>query len=343
MNTCSPAGSSPRVRGTHGARDRWRRRSRFIPACAGNAAADSGVGAARAVHPRVCGERAVEAASFALSGGSSPRVRGTLHRVERGVRRERFIPACAGNAPSGDVWTAIATVHPRVCGERRSWAAAMRSSAGSSPRVRGTRPISILGNMLSRFIPACAGNASANRWIASRAAVHPRVCGERGVVGDGELRPNGSSPRVRGTLRLPERVTLRVRFIPACAGNALPRPAWLSRLAVHPRVCGERIRFTWSGSTSAGSSPRVRGTRRSCAVPPLARRFIPACAGNAWRPSTWPSTLPVHPRVCGERGDVAIISSDIHGSSPRVRGTPPAARSAIDILRFIPACAGNAR
>ncbi len=70
--------------------------------------------------------------------------------------------------------------------------------------------------------------------------VHPRVCGERESVAELLLPVDGSSPRVWGTLmNLPNWQT-RSRFIPACVGNAYACHGYLSLLAVHPRVCGER-------------------------------------------------------------------------------------------------------
>ena len=70
-----------------------------------------------------------------------------------------------------------------------------------------------------------------------------------------------------------------------------------------------------------GSSPRVRGTRRSRACP-------------------WPSNS-VHPRVCGELGTPSPLMKIAVGSSPRVRGTPSRRRGERRASRFIPACAGN--
>ena len=73
---------------------------------------------------------------------------------------------------------------------------------------------------MRRFIPACAGNSSANAKPACWTPVHPRVCGElvRGVV---EFRERvGSSPRVRGTPAGDPIEQSDRRFIPACAGNS---------------------------------------------------------------------------------------------------------------------------
>ena len=175
-------GSSPRVRGTPSARDSTRR-----PA---------------AVHPRVCGERIASVAVLCQTSGSSPRVRGTPFRQSRASCSGRFIPACAGNA-SWNVTLLITTaVHPRVCGERLSLLAEGEPVSGSSPRVRGTRLGFLLSRNLSRFIPACAGNASPTRPRAAVASVHPRVCGERGYPQAEDRISSGSSPRVRGTRRV---------------------------------------------------------------------------------------------------------------------------------------------
>ena len=71
-------GSSPRVRGTHEAGRNPVCVERFIPACAGNAAASN-----------MLSSRA---------NGSSPRVRGTRTLSGAPRTQRRFIPACAGNA-----------------------------------------------------------------------------------------------------------------------------------------------------------------------------------------------------------------------------------------------------
>ena len=91
-------GSSPRVRGTRPRHAAVRQAARFIPACAGNSRSRPCARRGWPVHPRVCGELAPVRRGASSASGSSPRVRGTLReRVDR-LRRERFIPACAGNS-----------------------------------------------------------------------------------------------------------------------------------------------------------------------------------------------------------------------------------------------------
>ena len=216
-------GSSPRVRGTPTGGPRWRRLWRFIPACAGNAWLLLLLAVSGPVHPRVCGERRSARTINALSFGSSPRVRGTQADRRLSLPHRRFIPACAGNACQRRCCYCRWPVHPRVCGERQHHPRQPRQPAGSSPRVRGTPRNLHSGVDLSRFIPACAGNAASATPAGSVWPVHPRVCGERRAVGFGFSLRDGSSPRVRGTPCYTQQGTDAFRFIPACAGNAVRR------------------------------------------------------------------------------------------------------------------------
>ena len=217
----STSGSSPRVRGTRARIGEGHAPRRFIPACAGNSRFPRRSSCSRTVHPRVCGELAINAACAAANTGSSPRVRGTRTPQGHGRARppvhprvcgelvaptgtavlsHRFIPACAGNSPRLPPPGATGT--------------------GSSPRVRGTLLRHAKLGRNARFIPACAGNSSHFNLL---------VC-----------EPDGSSPRVRGTPGSSSCFTASLRFIPACAGNSL--------------MCGVAY------AVCDGSSPRVRGT-----------------------------------------------------------------------------------
>ena len=193
----------------------------------------------------------------------------------------RFIPAPAGNAPHHRVAGRRDSVHPRACGERDRIELAPRASAGSSPRLRGTRP-----NRFSR---------------SSIIAVHPRACGERDKPKETRLKPSGSSPRLRGTLRKPRCDRSCCWFIPAPAGNARFPAGARQESAVHPRACGERDTTAGASSLQSGSSPRLRGTRE-----------------GGW---LVPREQSVHPRACGERMARSRNIKPGFGSSPRLRGT----------------------
>ena len=198
---CHRAAVHPRVCGElAGFAPRCAYRARFIPACAGNSRRRRATRRAPPVHPRVCGELAASSSSWRIAGGSSPRVRGTLPGAGSRRAARRFIPACAGNSPPAAAARAPPSVHPRVCGELKPPPATTDSSGGSSPRVRGTLPVS--------QICSCIGT------------VHPRVCGELTEEGRALSLADGSSPRVRGTRGRAAVDTHGHRFIPACAGNS---------------------------------------------------------------------------------------------------------------------------
>ena len=131
-------GSSPRVRGTWVFCLRDLRMCRFIPACAGNISGDCEQDVNATVHPRVCGEHTPAFSSLVTQHGSSPRVRGTFRDRLPNQLQVRFIPACAGNIPSGHCRQGQYSVHPRVCGEHRHEPGRQDHIDGSSPRVRGT-------------------------------------------------------------------------------------------------------------------------------------------------------------------------------------------------------------
>ena len=229
-----------------------------------------------------------------------------------------------------------------MCRERLVASYPRSRYAGSSPRVRGTLATRPPTESRCRFIPACAGNAALSRGSPRALSVHPRVCGERHGSSYRCASCIGSSPRVRGTPLDQAGPRDRRRFIPACAGNANTSQTSASGLAVHPRVCGERIGAGRMILPSSGSSPRVRGTPLQDWPSRPRHRFIPACAGNAYHPHSPISSAPVHPRVCGERLSQQGAQPLLAGSSPRVRGTHLNFALHSANTRFIPACAGNA-
>ena len=165
--------------------------------------------------------------------------------VQAGVGVDRFIPACAGNAP--------ASIAGRAHRARRA--------SGSSPHARGTPWTTRSSIFWPRFIPACAGNADPERLRAMSLSVHPRMRGERLAGFSGFSSSPGSSPHARGT-----RSRHRCR----------PPPA-----PVHPRMRGERTSQRTIAARHFGSSPHARGTRNRGVRIRCGNRFIPACAGNA--------------------------------------------------------------
>ena len=160
---CLDGGSSPHARGTQVSGRPDRMAMRFIPACAGNATNAAQLRLQRAVHPRMRGERLPPLPAAPGRTGSSPHARGTPTESSCSHPSSRFIPACAGTAIGFDFANFDLSVHPRRRGERLDRCADPYGVGGSSPHARGTHTVSLVGGVVRRFIPACAGNAIAAR------------------------------------------------------------------------------------------------------------------------------------------------------------------------------------
>ena len=172
------SGSSPRLRGTRLAVLERLARFRFIPAPAGNTAVENQCVLHDAVHPRACGEHLRDFREALHHRGSSPRLRGTRRKANSASAWPRFIPAPAGNTACATGSPVSTTVHPRACGEHHDGDRAANQNAGSSPRLRGTRPRHGQQLRRRRFIPAPAGNTARGACGARPRPVHPRACGE---------------------------------------------------------------------------------------------------------------------------------------------------------------------
>ena len=160
---CAPpvvvlVGSSPRMRGTLRRAFRKFRRLGIIPAYAGNTMMTPRLTTATWDHPRVCGEHDPLVPSVCDVLGSSPRMRGTLGRRVVGLCLVGIIPAYAGNTTARNASTKAKRDHPRVCGEHSRRGSAGLSFGGSSPRMRGTLDVELVGHVLAGIIPAYAGN-----------------------------------------------------------------------------------------------------------------------------------------------------------------------------------------
>ena len=193
------------MRGTARRRGSRSPRQRFIPAHAGNSRPKRPRPRAPPVHPRACGEQFAREPVFRRDPGSSPRMRGTVDQRHVADARGRFIPAHAGNRRRPRPTGCPMTVHPRACGEQRRGVEEERWLSGSSPRMRGTGLDRADGYEGPRFIPAHAGNSSRHGTTPRRGTVHPRACGEQAPSWRVPNRQGGSSPRMRGTARPPQR------------------------------------------------------------------------------------------------------------------------------------------
>ena len=295
-------GSSPRVRGKHGALDGARLGARLIRARAGKTQPLQVRGDPAPAHPRACGENEGGAIELATTAGSSPRVRGKQGTAATNSSKSGLIPARAGKTLGACARGCRRRAHPRACGEN-PWAPARARAPGW-------------------LIPARAGKTGRPSRCGSGTAAHPRACGENTFPACMTGTLAGSSPRVRGKPRRDPGGRLDRGLIPARAGKTSGPGGLIRAGTAHPRACGENISAGSPPFHASGSSPRVRGKLQRVAVVVDPLGLIPARAGKTGsRAASIGATL-AHPRACGENAlsDMGAYTGD--GSSPRVRGKP---------------------
>ena len=257
-------GSSPRGRGKLGRHRQRLPRVGLIPAWAGKTARSPEPGSRRAAHPRVGGENFGDHRVSVTAWGSSPRGRGKLLPVLRGVVGRGLIPAWAGKTCGVSSQRTKCRAHPRVGGENAAGPGHPQPVAGSSPRGRGKplrrrRPLHEGG-----LIPAWAGKTTSTYRAQSAPRAHPRVGGE-------------NPPHLRALVR-------RGRLIPAWAGKTAPPNSPREKHPAHPRVGGENFPRARSAADAGGSSPRGRGKRADAGL--LVREFGSSPRGRGKRYSS---------------------------------------------------------
>ncbi len=151
----------------------------------------------------------------------------------------------------------------------------------------------------------------------------------------------GLSPLARGTLCRCQHCWRVIRFIPAGAGNTVPRIISLSSSTVYPRWRGEHVGRESFDCPYIGLSPLARGTHQRYRLQLTGSRFIPAGAGNTSSPLNSVNYQAVYPRWRGEHIKSSENSGNQVGLSPLARGTRRRFIVNVQPQRFIPAGAGN--
>ena len=192
-----------------------------------------------------------------------------------------------------------------------------------------------------RITPAHAGKTTLLAGKRTRAADHPRACGENHLRETAARRAVGSPPRMRGKRTKTTRKRVSNRITPAHAGKTERRRIRAITISDHPRACGENKASLTMEDLSVGSPPRMRGKQLNISRSFLCIRITPAHAGKTSCSCISLPTKPDHPRACGENkveGDVVIQEG---GSPPRMRGKPDNRNTIDRLYRITPAHAGK--
>ena len=170
-------------------------------------------------------------------------------------------PAYAGKSGSLQSGSRMNGDHPRVCGEKSSWAFWAMATAGSPPRMRGKAPHSFDALLVGGITPAYAGKSGRANLHHRFLGDHPRTCGEKQHRGDVARVGPGITPAHAGKRALSLMLSLTT---------------W-----DHPRTCGEKQHRGDVARVGPGITPAHAGKRALSLMLSL---------------TTWD-----HPRVCGEK------------------------------------------
>ncbi len=195
----------------------------------------------------------------------------------------RIIPAHAGQTELTWLFHRHPTDHPRACGANAVISCYKHSCSGSSPRMRGKLGVHVRGGLVARIIPAHAGQTSIISRESSIVSDHPRACGANLLVVWVSAHSCGSSPRMRGKRRCESCRKYAIRIIPAHAGQTRCQRERCRSHPDHPRACGANPLCRCSRARNCGSSPRMRGKQLRRELHKVARRIIPAHAGQTGR------------------------------------------------------------
>ena len=173
----------------------------------------------RSDHPRACGANYKTRLRGRARSGSSPRMRGKRQSLTAKQKRQRIIPAHAGQTTRRGCGGAHVPDHPRACGANCRSGTPPRGGIGSSPRMRGKPVPAFPALSVIRIIPAHAGQTSTGLPSVPHCTDHPRACGANVSPTSFNERTFGSSPRMRGKLHSLNFVFGVQRIIPAHAGQ----------------------------------------------------------------------------------------------------------------------------
>ena len=171
------------------------------------------------------------------------------------------------------------------------------------------------------IIPAHAGLTIGSIQCEPFVGDHPRACGAHYQRYQCSIMRMGSSPRMRGSLKM-IRAAIYIRgIIPAHAGLTRWQAGCSPSARDHPRACGAHKPTPPPSRRGVGSSPRMRGSPTTCAQTQISARIIPAHAGLTPPRRASSRARGDHPRACGAHEIRPRSILWMKGSSPRMRGS----------------------
>ena len=313
-------GLSPPTRGNRPRRFAAARRSRSIPAHAGEPGDNPIPLRARSVYPRPRGGTARREPPANAGAGLSPPTRGNQRGDGKAHPRIRSIPAHAGEPRNHRHLPTPSGVYPRPRGGTRRRPPPSRWEIGLSPPTRGNRTTISPAIVQMRSIPAHAGEPSTPHTPHRNSKVYPRPRGGTRSRLTRRRLCAGLSPPTRGNLQHRRNPQAVVGSIPAHAGEPSLSSARRSRRTVYPRPRGGTAQTRAQPNEHGGLSPPTRGNRPASFASGAKSRSIPAHAGEPPAPRASTPRAEVYPRPRGGTDGVVVFGKPRHGLSPPTRG-----------------------
>ena len=145
--------------------------------------------------------------------------------------------------------------------------------------------------------------------------------------------------RGKDALGIPESICFRIT--PAYAGKRIVAPGGSSPVTDHPRLCGEKGRWSVRMQLLVGSPPPMRGKAGFAYNIDAINRITPAYAGKSQVTQQYYMHEEDHPRLCGEKPSYTTVLYARRGSPPPMRGKGGVFARDPDALRITPAYAGK--
>ena len=334
-------GLSPPTRGNLVRSDGGAKRSRSIPAHAGEPGRRDRERPQAEVYPRPRGGTQQRLRAVQVHEGLSPPTRGNLVVSGKSKAKARSIPAHAGEPTGAGRERACRAVYPRPRGGTRVKSHTLALMEGLSPPTRGNRIIPRAEFPVIRSIPAHAGEPTGGYSNGERAMVYPRPRGGTLSSRTAMRDSNGLSPPTRGNRMMRFSLTATSGSIPAHAGEpAGERHCGVVR-RVYPRPRGGTGKSEVNRAREWGLSPPTRGNLSAVNRAERPRGSIPAHAGEPPTCGTRTSIAGVYPRPRGGTGGGESPAALWQGLSPPTRGNRTRADWLRDAGRSIPAHAGE--
>ena len=181
--------------------------------------------------------------------GSPPHMRGKARSRTLGRVHCRITPAYAGKRTRRNRSPSLLRDHPRICGEKEVDDETEKNVEGSPPHMRGKDALAGRDIELIRITPAYAGKSFRAVSFRGPDQDHPRICGEKLLLGFFHGLAVGSPPHMRGKEAVVAVVGVVVGITPAYAGKSAacsssPRRASGSPPHMRGKACSVKSAYT---------------------------------------------------------------------------------------------------